>query len=113
MQIFNSPALQVDHERVKKFQRKDKKQKRKRTVEVPLQLRKKLIRIVHGCRYSVASDKGALADCSTVLISMRAAIESAKFEKKVEKRYNAARQKGKKSEKNAVAALKQTHQVCA
>ena len=61
MQIFNSPALQVDHEKVKKkFQRKDKKKKdkkRKRNVEVLSQLRKKLIRIVHGCRYSVASEK--------------------------------------------------------
>ena len=31
MQIFNSPALQVDHEKVlKKFQRKDKKKKEKK-----------------------------------------------------------------------------------
>ena len=73
--------------------------KKKRNVEVLLQLRKKLIMIVHGCRYSVASEKWA--DYSTVLISMRAVIESAKFEKKkVEKRYNAARQKGKKKWKN-------------
>ena len=83
--------------KLKKFQRKDKKKKKKeikRNVEDLLQFQKKLIRIVHGCRYSVASDKWAPADCSTVLISMRAVIESAKFEKKKSKeRYNAARQK--------------------
>ena len=91
MQIFNSPALHVDHEKVLKNCKA--KKRKKRNVEVLLQLRKKLIRIVYGCRYPVASDKWA--DCSTVLI-MRAVIESAKFEKKKsKKRHNAARQKGK------------------
>ena len=70
--------------KVKKNSNAKIKKKRKRNVEVLLQLRKKLIRIVHGCRYSVASDKWA--DCSTVLISMRAVIESAKFEKKKSKK---------------------------
>ena len=83
--------------KLKKFQRYKKKKEIKRNVEDLFQLRKKLIRIVHGCRYSVASDKWAPADCSTVLISMRAVIESAKFEKKKSrKRYKAARQKSKK-----------------
>ena len=71
--------------------------KRNRNVEVLLQLRKKLIRIVHGCRYSVASEKWA--DCSTVLISMRAVIESAKFEEKVEQRIQSASRKAKKKKK--------------
>ena len=61
MQIFNSPAVQAGHEKVKKNSnskiKKKKKEKRKRIVEVLLQCRRKLIRIVHGCRYSVASDK--------------------------------------------------------
>ena len=99
VRIFNSAALQADHEKVKKNSnsKTKKKERKKRNVEVLLQLRKKLIRIVHGCRYSVASDKWAdCTVCSTVLICMRAVIESAKFEKKVERRYNAARQKGKK-----------------
>ena len=43
---------------------------------------------------------------------MRAVIESAKFEKKVEKRYNAARQK-KREKLSAITAPKQTHKVCA
>ena len=77
----------------KKFQLKDKR-KRKRNVEVLLQLRKKLVKIVHGCRYSLASDKWA--DCSTVLISMRAVIESAKFEKKSRK---TTMQQGRKAKK--------------
>ena len=107
MQIFNSPALQADHEKVKKNSnamiKKKKKKKRKRNIEVLLQLWKKLIRIVHGCRYS---DKWA--DCSAVLISMRAVIESAKFGKK-----DTMQQGKKKWKKSAITAPKQTHQVCA
>ena len=48
--------------------------------------------IRHGCRYSVESHKWAA--CSTVLVGIRAVIESTKFEKK----YNAL-QKGKKKVK--------------
>ena len=55
MQIFNSPALQVDHEKVKKSSKM--KMKITKNVEVTLQLRKKLIRTGHGCRYSVESQK--------------------------------------------------------
>ena len=80
MQIFNSPALQVGHEKVKKFSKM--KMKITRTFEVILQLRKKLIRTGHGCRYSVESDKWA--DCGTVLVGMRAVIEVQIWKKKAQ-----------------------------
>ena len=110
IQIFNLPALQVDHEKVKKneimkklkkiptqrLKKKKKKKERKRNVEVLLQLRKKLLRIVHGWRYSVASEKWA--DCSTVLISMRAHRKCKN--KKIKSRKKDTMQQGRKAKKS-------------
>ena len=101
----------------KKFQRKDKKKKKKKNVEVLSQLWKKLIRIVHGCRYSVASDKWA--DCSTVLISMRLSSKVQNLKKKSRKKIQcskAERQKKWKSKcyySSKKKKKKQTHKVCA
>ena len=91
-------------QRLKKKERE--KKERKRNVEVLLKLRKKLLRIVQGWRYSVASEKWA--DCSTVLISMRARRKCKNKNKKSRKKDTMQQgRKAKKSEKSAITAPKQ------
>ena len=89
MQIFNSPALQADHETVKK--KSNSKIKKKKKKKLTLKFFYSSERNSSGL-CMVAGTQWHQTNELTVVLSL----SSAKFEKKVEKRYNAARQKGNK-----------------
>ena len=97
----------------KKFQRKDKKKKEKETLKFFYSSKRNSsgLCMVAGTQWHQTNEL-------TVVLSLSAWELSSKVQnlkKKVEKRYNAARQKGKKEREkiSAITAPKQTHQVCA
>ena len=96
MQILNSPALQVDHEKLKQLQRIDKKKKKEKK-EKETKFFYSSERNSSGLCMVAGTQWHQTTDCSTVLISMRAVIESAKFEKKSRKKDTM--QHGKKAKK--------------
>ena len=108
MQIFNSPALQADHEKVKKkFQRKDIKKKKEKKEKETLKFFYSSERNSSGL-CMVAGTQWHQTNELTVVLSLSASELSSKVQnlkKQVEKRYNAARQKGKKSEKKCYYSL--------
>ena len=107
MQIFNSPALQADHEKVKKNSNAMIKKKRKRKEKETLKFFYSSERNSSGLCMVAGTQTNEL----TVVLSLSAWELSSKVQNLEKKIQCSKAKKGEK--KSAITAPKQTHQVCA